>query len=733
MLNSRCNPGWLVLALMLGWSLPAPADGLACSRELNANFISDPTGQAQDFQTRRTGAEVDAAWRIEIAADGWYRVTQSQLAGAGLAPAALIGAEFRLFNHTQEVALAVSTETLFGPEDAFFFYGQRYDGESTRTNVYWLGLGDAGKRLATSNGAPPALDHPVTSTYYRVRYEPNLLYRPFHQPLDTGIDHWFAALITSTATNTFTMNTPNRMAGTALLSVQLYGLSTGTHQARLRINGNTVTSPTHRGASAFATNATFSSSWLTDGASTVTLTELVGGEVHYLIDAAIDYPGLIHATGPEFFFCGTPGTNVYRVTGLTTNSGFRVLDVTRPAEPVQLLNGQISTNGATFILHFEAVATTTPRFLLVQPAGIRSAPPPHHVVFRNLADTARQADYLMIAPGAFRQQVYRLGKHRLTHGLSVAVAPLADIYNEFGYGVVDAQAIKQFIGYAYHHWTLPRPRYAVLIGAGTDDPLGNTGSVPAFPLPVKFGPTPFVVAAQDTWYGRVDGSDLLLDVAVGRIAVSSHAQLSNVVDKILAFESASVVSNALLVADNDGVNNFAGSSDTHIDGPLAAAGYSRSKVYLPNANARVTIQATLNNGRRLVTYVGHGAMDRWSSQNIWNTNDVLALSNTRYPVVANFSCNNGSFVDRSANCLAEVFIEAPRGASSVYAPTALSVQAYSDYQAAGFIRAFAVDRRRRLGDVALEAQLNLWTFNSSVAELLTYQIIGDPGLVVNPP
>jgi hypothetical protein len=242
-----------------------------------------------------------------------------------------------------------------------------------------------------------------------------------------------------------------------------------------------------------------------------------------------------------------------------------------------------------------------------------------------------------------------------------------------------------------------------------------------------------VVAAEDSWYGLVDGDNLLADVAIGRIPVSSSAQLSNVVNKIIAFDKAAIVRNALLVADNDGVNDFAGASDSHIRSNLVAGGFGYSKVYLPFSNARATLQATMNNGRRLVTYVGHGAMDRWSDPDIWNTNDVMTLNNSTYPVVAIFTCNNGSFVDRSANCLAETFIEAPRGASSTFASTALCMPVFSDRVAAGFSKALAVNNRRYLGDVALEAQLNLWIWNSVVAELMIYQIIGDPGLMVNSP
>lgn len=725
----------VVLAILAGlpslaaWGVDCPS----CERPRNSGFVPDTTGQPDQFQVRRAGAEVDATWRVDIGEDGWYRVTQPQLVAAGIAASTLVGSAMRLFNHTQEVAIAVSTADLFGPDDAFHFHGRRYDGEYSRTNAYWLGFGPGGRRVTSVSGAPQVGDPVLTSSCHRVRHSPKLLYRPYHQPLDTSIDHWFAALVNSSSDTVLSMNTTNRIGGEARVSVQLYGLSTGNHLPRVHVNGISVGTFAYSGPIYFSTNVAFASTILNDGPSTLTLRELSAGEVLYLIDATVDYPGRLRATGPEYYFCGAQGTNAYRVTGLTTQTGIWLLDVSHPADPVQVLDAAVSPDGSSYAMEFRYAAGSPPRFMLIQPAGVRPAPAPREVVFRRLADTARAADYLMICPSELRGQVYRLAKHRYTNGLGVAVAPLPDIYNEFGYGVVDAGAIRQFIGYAYHHWTAPRPRFAVLIGEGTDDPLGHIGSIPSLHVPVKFGPTPFVVAAQDTWYGLVDGDDLLADVAMGRIAVSSPAQLSNVVNKIIAFETASIVRNSLLVADNDGVNNFAGSSDSNIDSHLAAGGFSRTKVYLPFSNARATIQATINNGRRLVTYVGHGAVDRWSSQNIWNTNDVLGLANGTYPVVAIFSCNNGSYVDRTANCLAETFIEAPRGASSVFSPTALSVQAFSDYVAAGFSRALAVDQRRHLGDVALDAQLNLWNWNTSVAELMTYQIIGDPGLIVNAP
>jgi hypothetical protein len=706
---------------------------VSCEPVVNAGFVSEATGAAGDFQLRRAGVQADATWKIGIGTDGWFRVAQPQLLAAGVAASNLVGAQLRLFNHTQEVALAVSTEALFGPTDTFHFYGRRYDGPYATTNTYWLGFGGAGRRGPEVSGAAADGAPPVTTTCCRVRYGPKLLYRPYHQPLDASIDHWFAALVNSSGDTALALNTTNRVDGDATLQIRLYGLSTGNHQVRLQVNGSTIGTCVFSGPNLGVTNVSFAASLLRNGLSTLALRELVSGEVVYLLDATLEHPGLIRAASPAHSFCGQPGTNVYRVTGLATNTDVWLLDITHPAEPVHIIGGELAADGSGYALRFAYAGASIPRFLVVQPAGVRTAPAPYEAVFRHLDDTARQADYLVICPYELRHQAYRLAKHHFTNGLRVAIAPLPDIYNEFGYGVVDAAAIRQFIGYAYHHWAPPRPRFAVLIGEGTDDPLGLAGSVPALQVPVKFGPTPFVVAAQDMWYGLVDGDDALADLAIGRIAASSAAALSNAVNKIIAFGGAPVARNALLVADNDGVIDFAGTSDACIDSQLTTGGFTRIKVYLPYGSAQAAIQATINNGRRLVTYVGHGAMDRWSAQNIYNTGNAAALVNTVYPVVAVFSCNSASYVDRSAKCLAEVFIESPGGASSVYASTALSVETFADYIAAGFTKAFAVDQRKYLGDVALEAQLNLWAWNPNAAELLTYQIIGDPGLIVNPP
>lgn len=735
--------------------LPAQMNCQPCDRPSTAGLVPAMIGEPGNFAVRRAGAEVDARWRVGITNDGWYRLTQPQLVAAGMPSDQLIGSQIRMFSRTQEVALLVSSSNLLGTADTVQFYAIKHDGAYNRTNVYWLGLGGEGRRIATINGTPLGGETLVTSACYSAVFDTKTLYRPFNQPLLTEIDHWFAALVNTSTPTVLSLNTTNRVSNeTANIRFQMFGLTQDSnvnpdHRTRVTVSGSQVGQAPFDDTTLLTTNFFFSANLLSNGFTSVALQQNATGVTDdraFLVNARVDYVARINQRSASHEFCGRTGTNRYRVLNLTSSNNVLYLDITDPYAPVRITGTfpylqMPPTNVITnlWYVEFRHVTNRVSRFAVVQTNGVRAAPTPIAADFRNLADTNRSADYLLITPYEFRQQAYRLAKHRFTNGLRIAVAPLPDIYNEFGYGVVDADAIKQFIGYAYHHWTGPKPRFALLIGEGTYDPLGYQGSVPSLSIPVRFGPSAFVVSPQDTWYGFVDGNDngvddQLPDVVIGRMSLSSNAPLSNIVNKVIAFDSQNNVSNALLVADNDGVINFMQSSDVNIFQTLNSNGIPTLRHTRGDPGVtQATITNAINSNRRLITYVGHGAVDLWSAVNLLHVTNFPGLSNTVFPLVGIFSCQNGSYVDRTTNSLAEAFIEVPRGAASVYSPTALSVQLFADYLAAGFTQAYAVQKRRHLGDIVFVAHLNLWAFNPDVAELRTYQIIGDPGLIVNKP
>ena len=740
MLTYRSAIAGAVLCAGLACGSLARAQCVTCGTDWPASVLSATTGQAADFAPRRAGAEVGADIRFGISSAALYRVTQPQLVAAGLTNP--VGSALRLFCRDQEVAIQVSTAGALAGGDYLEFHGTGHRGYYSATNVYWLAQSGTGLRMATQDGATNA-GGALVSTYDEVvEFGPDLLYRDFYRPLEDGFDHWFAALLTNQGPTLISMNTAGRVNGSnATVVLRLFGLSTYTnavdHRTDARINGTQIASFLYDGESDQVMTGFVATALLTDGNTSVSLQPTQAGvpfDYSYLDWIQIGYPRALSVRNNSLTFCGRAGTNVYVVGGLTTNAGVAVLDITAHAAPVAITNFAYLGNPPNVSLAFRAVTTNAHRYFVAAPSAVRTASAPQRVYFRNLANTNRQADYLMVTPYAFREPAYRLLKHRASNGLAVAVAPLEDVYNEFGYGLEDAAPIQQFIGYAFHHWGKPVPRYALLMGEGTYDPRNYLGQKPAVHLPVKLGPTPFSWSPRDNWYGAVNGTDTLVDVSIGRIPAVTTQEVARVVGKTVDFERRSRIRTALLVADNIDVTNglnFATASQNNVYNHLFFSSYSILSAYLDGNSVsalRTSIQNAFVSGRHVVNFFGHGQTHLWCGEDIWNTNDVAGLTNARFPVVTIFSCQNGSFEDPARECLAEAFLEGTtNGASAVMAPAAESVQPYAERVAYGFYLEFT-NETTRLGDSLNLGLLNLWNFNKNASELWSYGILGDPAL-----
>src|SRR5882724_1155439 len=104
------------------------------------------------------------ALKIGVRADGWYRITQPQMAAAGFDT---IGdaRNLQLFVAGSEVAISVSRENgQLSSTDFVEFWGQGVDIPTTDTQVYWLINGaQAGKRIAIKGELQPTVSAgPVT-------------------------------------------------------------------------------------------------------------------------------------------------------------------------------------------------------------------------------------------------------------------------------------------------------------------------------------------------------------------------------------------------------------------------------------------------------------------------------------------------------------------------------------------------------------------------------------------
>jgi len=721
---------------------------LGASGMLNAQLLPPvENGTADEFAQRRAGAAVNASLKISVTQKGLYKISYNQLVAAGLT--GINGQSIRLFNRNEEISRYVSSQGTWSQNDYIIFYGKPHEGYYTQTNVYWLGVGGSGLDMQQQN-ASPITAAPTSYTYlFSETYDKKDLYRPYYRPWDESINHWFAAYLSNTKdTDTPIPADPLLVpAGTASLSVFLHGLTTDysanpDHQTRIWINGTQVGNITYDGQSAKNATLSFNANLLQTGGQQIRFRQIPlpgvssGTDRAYLEQYVLTYPRQLNATADSLYFAGQTGPNNYSIEGLSANDQVWLVEISQPSHPALLTGLQYAAGEDR--LSFGLNRAQQPSFMISSSAKLMTVPALESVHFRNLSDTNRQADYIVICPYAFRNSTYEYLRRRYLQGLRVLVAPISDIYNEFSYGIKDAAAIQQFLGYAYHHWQKPTPAYTVMIGRGTYDPMHHLPDHTATDwIPVHLGPGPFEWTAQDNWFGTVNGADKLTDISIGRIPADSQDAVSLLLRKMIAFEEAIPSSNwqkkALLVADKtDGTLNFSAASDSCARTPLQQAGFSTTQAYLDYYTVnqvRSAIAAALNQGAMTISYFGHGAIDFWSDEEILTAQDVRSMVNQVYPVFVALTCANGDFDDPTRTCLSQLLLEQDGGGIACVAAASLPVQLTSDIFAAGYFQALASSTGTvRIGDIMQAGLDKLQDESPGSSELLFYNLLGDPAL-----
>jgi hypothetical protein len=370
---------------------------------------------------------------------------------------------------------------------------------------------------------------------------------------------------------------------------------------------------------------------------------------------------------------------------------------------------------------------------------------------RDLGNTANQASYIVICPESFQTDAFRLITNRYLRGETIVVAEPEDIYDNFSYGVKDARAIRQFLGYAFHHWSKPVPQRVLIVGDASNDPNGYVDSTDMDVVTALMGGSPFNFTALDARAAMVNGTtpsgfaDNLADMAVGRIPARTPAEFGDIVDKILDYESlpasATFRTRGLLVAGKEsGVPLGFQDTANEVDSMMLTNGFAQAditKEYGAGADNTGILNA-LNDaqGRYLCAYFGHGAHIFWDSFSLLATTHAGNLTNSRLPIFTATTCWNGYYLfpNAASECLAEVFLQLPdHGAIGFIAGTALSQDAAASEIALGFYDGLLNQQVRTLGDAMLEGYLQAFALGFDTApELQFYQIFGDPGLIVNP-
>jgi hypothetical protein len=206
------------------------------------------------------------------------------------------------------------------------------------------------------------------------------------------------------------------------------------------------------------------------------------------------------------------------------------------------------------------------------------------------------------------------------------------------------------------------------------------------------------------------------------------------VAKVIAYETQEPTLDGpfLLIADDaDPAGDFAADAEELARGILA--GRDVRKIYLGELGAsaaRGAIVEAFDGGAAIASYLGHGGIHLWASENLLDVSRVGSLSaQSRQPIVLTMNCLNGYFHFPYFNSLAEELVKADgKGAIAAFSPSGLSLNAPAHLYHQALLRELLNGSHARLGDAVMAAQ-EAFASTGAFPELLSiYHLLGDPAL-----
>ncbi|MDP8268985.1 MAG: C25 family cysteine peptidase [Candidatus Tenebribacter davisii] len=297
----------------------------------------------------------------------------------------------------------------------------------------------------------------------------------------------------------------------------------------------------------------------------------------------------------------------------------------------------------------------------------------------NLRSQTNFAKYLVITKTDFieNESLLQFKQKWEEQGKIVKIISLQDIFDEFNYGIRSAQAIKDFIQYAYNNWSGSGITHVLFLGDGITDERDSSPSREFNLIPFKNVWVEYWGAiASDNWLGCIVGDDLVPDVAIGRINIWKENQISDIVDKTIQYIDQPNYQDlwhshvTLAAGGNPGEGAVFANQSEYIRSLWIPDDFKVSRVYcnttgLPDSYSGNTTDliSNINDGTIYLQFMGHGGGHIWADYNLLNIADIATFNNDNFPLVASLSCYGSAFNSAQSNCLGEELILRPnRGA-----------------------------------------------------------------------
>lgn len=630
---------------------PGTARTSKANSPLISELSSNTNGELSDVEPKlepTTPKEIENAAQSAISSHGgakvlvrragYHRISAVQLLANGI-PSNADPQNLRLFVRGVEQAMTVNdgSDGRLDPNDSIEFYGVPANTNETETNVYFVVASQQqGRRIEFGNftGQPSDATTFISTVERRDRnvYVSSLL---------NGEEHNYFGSIVNQAGVDQSLNlidaVPN---GTASIRIMLQGITRSEHLVRVQLNGSVIGTINFAQFMRGEGNFSVAASSIASGNNTIRLISLAGSTDVSAVDRIqVSYPRKLRAYDGRLRFTANAGQAV--TVGGFTSKGVRMFDVTDSAAPVELSTRMLreSTTPDTPVRTFTATATpggAGTRQMLAILENFETGE-----VIENTPSNLgaiNGGDLVILTNAELRPSVEPLAARRRSQGLRVAVIDVADIYDEYNFGLKSSYSIRQFMQNAFATWTV-RPSYLLFAGDASSDQNGFTGNTDK--LQTRLVDTQSMETASDEWFGDFD-NDGTAEIAIGRLPAANVEQMETLIRKIIGYEQQSVSNSATFVSDvSDGFDFAAVNGIGRNELPAGTSFVNLDRDGTNDAQIRSELLSAFSSGQRLISYIGHGTTGLWRG-NIFTRFDAEALSNTgRLPVVIAMTCMNG--------------------------------------------------------------------------------------------
>jgi uncharacterized repeat protein (TIGR01451 family) len=679
----------------------------------------------------------EQAVKISVTAEGWYRVTRSQLVAAGL-PAGADVRTLQLYAEGVEQPMLIlgHQSGALGPNDSIEFYGTGIDTPFSGTRVYWLVRGSrAGKRIS-SVAAPGSGAGTNTSFPFTVLFQQRLVY--FAALLNgENNDNFFGATITSDPVDqslTVAHVDPSSSLPVTM-DVTLQGVTDQQpHAVSIEFNGVPVGELDFANMTNVTQTFAVSNSLLQNGSNTVTLTALDGDNDVSLVQSIQLHYAHLYAPDSDWLESTASSGDTVHVDGFN-NSQVEVFDITDPLAITQL-TGPIASDAAGY-----GITLTIPggrgaeHTLLALASDQISAPASLAYHAPNSLDKSRSgAELVVISYPDFAESIAPLVKLHESQGTAVDTVTVDELYDAFNYGEKSPFALQDYLQVASTSWHR-HPEAVLLVGDASFDPRDYLGFGQTDFVPTRMIETAAFKTASDDWLTDFSQTGFGT-IPIGRLPVSSAEETDLVVSKILGYEKGTGAGSwnqqALVVADQNIDSNFTATANA-VSAQFPAS-LDVTEILADGQDPSVVkpqILAALNSGSLIVNYIGHGSEEQWSFEDLFDDTSAGALSNGNHlPVYILMDCLNGFFQDVYATSLSTSLMLAPNGgAVAVWASSGFTDAAPQATMNQALISQWKANQTLPIGKVTLAAKLGI----TDADVRRTWNLFGDPLLTLQVP